>query len=383
MQTTAALIKQELKKKVYVLAVDDQRSNLLCLEELLNSDSIELVTAESGKEALKIISQYEFACILLDIRMPIMNGYQVAAIIRSDPNFAQTPIIFVTAEAKDQEELFQGYSSGAVDFLIKPLSPKILIAKVQVFAELYRQKKALDKSALIEELYGRLKDSNDQLKQYTHIASHDMREPIRRIQCLLDLLRINRTEKLDADFVELYGDLTACSTELLTLVDNFREITDIVNAPRDQTEIEWKPLIEQVVGERKGEIEKRRIDIEIGEHPSLACNPPLIKNLFRYLLDNALMHSGAGPIAIRFFADRTEDGWIMNVFNSGPPIDVAKAESIFQPCTRLAATSKSQHVGMGLTKVKKIVEHHNGEVWVESRPDGVCFKFTMAAREHD
>src|SRR5207249_4448869 len=100
----------------------DVEENLLALEKILRSTNIRLVRAASGQAALALLLKHDVACVLLDVRMPDMSGFEVAKIMREDKDLKNTPIIFVTAEALDQQEIFQGYDSGAVDYLIKPLS---------------------------------------------------------------------------------------------------------------------------------------------------------------------------------------------------------------------------------------------------------------------
>lgn len=383
MVARTTFIQQELKRKVYVLAVDDQEKNLISLQQLLNSPDLEVVTALSGREALKKILRYEFSCILLDIRMPEMDGFECADIIRADREFSHIPIIFVTAEAKDQEAIFQGYHSGAVDFLIKPLSPMVLTAKVRVFADLFRQKKALDKSQLIEELYAQLKDSNEQLKQYTHIASHDLREPVRRMRTLVDLLLVESDESHQEGIADLCSDLRNCTSEMLKLVDNFRELTQILDSDEVFAETDLDACIDKVLLERADEIQARKIKIIRETHPKLVCHGSFVTEMLRCLLDNALVHTGDQSIEIRFTAEQKQQLWVMGVYNSGSTIDSRRTEDIFKPFSRLTSRQKWEHIGLGLTKVKKIIEHHQGSIQVETYPDGVCFKYTLSGRTHD
>ncbi len=376
-------ISQDLKSKVYVLAVDDLQANLISLQQVLNSKEVEVVPALSGQEALRKILKSEFCCILLDIRMPDMDGFEVAQIIRADPVFAQTPIIFVTAEAKDQEELFLGYDSGAVDFLIKPLSPQVLRAKVRVFAELYRQRKALDESQLIENLYRQLKESNEQLKQYTAIASHDMREPLRRIYCLVDLLKIEAREHGIVEIDEICEDLTCCTAEGMALVDNFGELTRIVNSDCEYSLVDIHGLAHKLVQARQVDIDKRGIRVKLQQLPMIQCNENFVRELMFHLLDNALVHTGDQSIDIVIGAEFLAGEWILSVFNSGSSIAEDKKEAIFLPFARLTNFQKWQHLGLGLTKAKKIVDRHHGRIWVENLVQGVSFRFTLAGSNHD
>lgn len=125
--------------KVSILLVDDNAENLLALSAILANLNYEIVTARSGQEALRRTLRQDFALILLDVRMPEMNGFEVATALKSRARTRLIPIIFLTAEASDVDNIYLGYSVGAVDYLQKPLEPRIVCAKVAIFAELYRK----------------------------------------------------------------------------------------------------------------------------------------------------------------------------------------------------------------------------------------------------
>lgn len=127
----------------HVLIVDDQPANLLALEAALDSLGVNLVRAVSGAQALAAVEKQDFAAVLLDVRMPGMDGFEVARIIRSRPRTRFTPILFVTAGDDPDEAMLSAYALGAVDFLAKPLRTEVLKAKVGVFVELYRSKEEL------------------------------------------------------------------------------------------------------------------------------------------------------------------------------------------------------------------------------------------------
>lgn len=153
---------------VRILLVDDRPENLLVLEASLNSNAelgaVQLVRAQSGAEALRAILEQEFAVILLDVQMPVMDGFETASLIRTKPGAEHTPIIFLTAVNTSDTNVFRGYSLGAVDYLFKPFEPEILRAKVAVFVELHRKK--LDIQRMAEEARERaklLRESNDEL----------------------------------------------------------------------------------------------------------------------------------------------------------------------------------------------------------------------------
>ena len=119
--------------------VDDRPENLMALQAILSGPSYRLVAARSGDEALSKMLKDEFALILLDVMMPGMDGYELASLIRSRASTRETPIIFMTAVAKEIDHVSKGYSVGAVDYLTKPLEADLVRAKVAVFADLYRK----------------------------------------------------------------------------------------------------------------------------------------------------------------------------------------------------------------------------------------------------
>jgi putative nucleotidyltransferase with HDIG domain/PAS domain S-box-containing protein len=122
-----------------VLLVDDRPENLLALEGVLEALDCHLVKASSGGDALKCLLQQDFAVILLDVQMPLMDGYETASLIKNRELSRHTPIIFVTAINTEPNHIYQGYSSGAVDYIVKPFNPEILKSKVSVFIELWRK----------------------------------------------------------------------------------------------------------------------------------------------------------------------------------------------------------------------------------------------------
>src|SRR5580704_13023025 len=132
--------------RMKILLVDDTPENLVSLEAALSGLGEELVLARSGKEALRYLLEDDFAAILLDVRMPDMDGFETAELIRSRPRSREIPILFLTGY-RNEEHLFRGYDLGAVDFLFKPIVPEVLRSKVAVFVELSRSNAKLKEQA--------------------------------------------------------------------------------------------------------------------------------------------------------------------------------------------------------------------------------------------
>lgn len=148
------------EQRVEILLVDDREENLIALEAMLSDQNYSFVKATSGKEALKILMHgHDFAIILMDVQMPMMDGFETAALIRQRDTLKHVPIIFLTADTTNQEDVFKGYKTGAVDYMVKPVSPEILKAKISVFVELYKKNHEL----IVQGEY--MKTLNEKLEQ--------------------------------------------------------------------------------------------------------------------------------------------------------------------------------------------------------------------------
>jgi PAS domain S-box-containing protein len=130
-----------------ILLVDDRPENLLALEAILEPLGRNLVSVTSGEDALKALLRDDFAVILLDVQMPLMDGFETAALIKERPRSSHIPIIFLTAISKDASHVFQGYEAGAVDYVLKPFDAQVLVSKVAVFVELWEKRKQVEEQA--------------------------------------------------------------------------------------------------------------------------------------------------------------------------------------------------------------------------------------------
>lgn len=154
----------ETQGKVNILLVDDRPENILALEAIIERDHYHLVKAFSGEEALKYLLKYDFAVILMDVQMPGIDGIETAKIIKAREKTRDIPLLFITANSMDSTHIFNGYSVGAIDYILKPVDPIILKAKVDGFVEIYTIKKRLMRQTEL------LEEKN---KEIEYIASHD------------------------------------------------------------------------------------------------------------------------------------------------------------------------------------------------------------------
>ncbi|KOV68577.1 transcriptional regulator [Streptomyces sp. AS58] len=183
--TTAPSTEETADERAGILLVDDLEDNLIALEAILGSLNEPLVRARSGEEAMKALLRRRFAVVLLDVRMPGMDGFETAANIKRLDQTKDVPIIFLTGADDDSGYAFRGYATGAADYLTKPFDPWVLRAKVNVFLELHRKTRQLEREqADCDRLRSRLSALEEQLSGDTLPDLAALRAQVRELRRL-------------------------------------------------------------------------------------------------------------------------------------------------------------------------------------------------------
>jgi diguanylate cyclase (GGDEF)-like protein len=215
-----------------ILVVDDTPANLVAMRRLLRNSGARVIEAASGNEALAACLDHEFALILLDVQMPDIDGFEVAALLSEETRTRETPIIFVTAAYGDDLNRLKGYKHGAVDYIAKPVNDVVLLSKVRVFLELYNSKRMM--RDLLDVLHQRNADLEREVAERKrleelarHQAGHDVLTGLPNRMLFMDRLSqaVARSERRQDRFALLYIDL-----------DGFKPINDRYGHPAgDQT----------------------------------------------------------------------------------------------------------------------------------------------------
>jgi PAS domain S-box-containing protein len=193
-QAIAAPVLRSADAPINILIVDDEPKNLTVLETILDDPGYKLVRAESADQALLALLVEEFALLILDIRMPGVTGFELAQMIKQRKKTAPVPIIFLTAYYNEDQHVLEGYGTGAVDYLLKPVAPAVLRSKVSIFAELYRKQREVELAnrALLDEVGSRrkaeeqLRELNNTLEQHVLERTASLRLSEERLRAIYD-----------------------------------------------------------------------------------------------------------------------------------------------------------------------------------------------------
>jgi two-component system sensor histidine kinase/response regulator len=388
--------------RVNILMVDDEPSNLLALEATLECLGQCLVKANSGKEALRQVLEKDFAVILLDVHMPDLNGIEAAAIIRERERSRHIPIIFLTGQVKSDEMMFKGYSAGAVDYLMKPITPEILIAKVEVFVEL-----ALSRLKLQEEIRERIRNAaeisqlNLQLEQqnkaleerttslqetiteldsYSYSISHDMRAPLRTMKGYSDILVEECLPLLSPEHQGYLHKISSGATRLDHLIQDVLSYSWLSRSRFQLQEIDLDLLTRDIIEQYPG-MQAPQADLKIdGTLPHVWANEATLTQCISNLLGNAIKFVAPGEKAhVRIRSERVGSAVRIWFEDRGIGISPRDQERIFGIFVKVHPPTTYQGTGIGLSIVRRAAEKMGGAVGLESEP-GIGSRFWLQLR---
>jgi signal transduction histidine kinase len=367
------------ESKPGVLLVDDIDANLVALDALLSDLDCDLVRAKSGNEALKQLLKREFAVVLLDVQMPEMDGYEVARYARENPQTREVPIIFLTAMHRSEDSVLRGYGTGAVDFLMKPISAHILRAKVRVFLDLFlsRQKLALEVAAHKRTLAA-LELANGALRHFTQAASHDLGAPLRSVRGFLEALSNEAGDSLDVQSRDYLDRSRKASQRMDTLLGSLRAYARLQRPPL-HVEVDCRAVVELVELDLAELLSACKATVRVGNLPTIKGDRDRLYQLFLNLVGNAIKYRkpNEAPSVIVSAVQRV-DTWLFCVEDNGIGIDPRHRSTVFDVFSRLHEDSKYEGSGLGLAICQQIVEQHKGKIWVESElGQGSRFYFSL------
>jgi signal transduction histidine kinase len=400
-----------------IMLVDDREDNLMSMESVLEPDGYRFVKASSGRQVLKLLlTDFDFALILMDVQMPNLNGFETAALIYERDKLRHIPIIFITANNYGEENLFRGYRAGAVDYIYKPVNPELLRVKVGIFVDLYRKNQrlmaqeqklvAINRNLELEvnerkaseekvtelnkqllENISRLETANKDLDLFAFMASHDLQAPLRKIRMFSDRLLASQDNNFSKEGKLYLSRIQEVSKRMQELINDILRFSKISVEKQSFEAVDLNGVIAEVLSEMESVILEKNAQVILDPMPVLPASTVLMGPLFSNLISNSLKYGKKAEsprIHIRY-----EEGPALTSANgqelegrygriyiedNGIGFDQKYAEQIFDMFRRLHSNAEYEGTGIGLALCKKIVEMHNGFISARGKPgEGAVF----------
>jgi len=373
-----------MSEKPKILIVDDRIKNIIVLEEMLKDLDVSFIRALSGEEAILKTQETDFALILMDVHMPGMDGFEAVERIRQNPGNELLPIIYITAFYHEDYYRVKGIKTGAVDFITKPIIPDILIGKVTVFINLYKQRKNLQDEILWREKIEKdlkkakeiAEDATRAKQKFLSTMSHEIRTPLNAIINTVNLLKDENPRSEQIESIEI---LKFSADHLLRIINDILDYSKI-DAGRlefEKVEFEVRKLLQGVKQSFDYDVNRKKLGLDILTEDQI---PPVVfgdsirlTQILINLVGNAVKFTEKGNITIRAKLKQRFDSQVdleFQVIDTGIGIPDDQIEMIFESFTQASSSTTRKYggTGLGLAITKKLVELQGGAITVKSKP---------------
>ena len=364
-----------------ILIVDDVMSNVLLLKVLLTNEKFAIATASNGRQALEQVEKENPDLVLLDVMMPDMSGFEVAQHLKSNPNTADIPIIFLTA-LNSTADIVKGFQVGANDFISKPFNKEELIIRVTHQISLVAAKRLIFSKT--EELQRTIAGRD---KLYSVIA-HDLRSPMGSIKMVLNMLILNLpSEKIGAEMYELLTMANQTTEDVFSLLDNLLKWTksqigklNVVYQDVDLVEV-TDGVIE--IFSMVASLKKIRIREMKPEKMMVNADIDMLKTVVRNLLSNAIKFSKENS-EVLVKMEEVDGMAVVSVQDYGCGISEEGQKKLLHTDTHFSTfgTNNEEGSGLGLLLCKDFVVKNGGKLWFTSKEgEGSIFSFSIPVKK--
>ncbi len=363
---------EEPNKKAKILVVDDEEPNLRLMDAILTSQGYEIITAGDGSKALDIAAKNKPDVVLLDVIMPVLNGFEICKMLKADPNTAPIPVLLVTS-LHQRENRLNGMMSGANDFVTKPIDKEDLLLRVR---NAVHTKRLYDE---IQSNYEKLKKLEMLRDNLTHMIIHDLRSLLMGVSGYLQLIPGENIEPKYAQYLE--RSLTAVSM-LSQMIDSLLDVNRLEQGvmPINKQQCNLKTLTNEAIETLGFLKDKYNFKIEVSNEPAIIiCDQDIIRRVITNILGNAVKFSSFGEMITIIIAD-AQEGKRVSITDKGFGIAPEYHQKIFEKFGQIEMRKQGQlhSTGLGLTFCKLAVEAHGGEIGVISELEkGSTFWFIL------
>lgn len=364
--------------KTKVLIVDDHKENITALSRLIAADDVEIFSAQDADEALNLLVDHDFGLALLDVQMPKVTGFELARLIRGVRRSRHMPMIFVTAHQRDQSVVLEGYETGAVDLLFKPLDPYVVRSKVRVFVQLDQQAKLLKAQMQeVERLKQEAEAANLAKSRFLANMSHEIRTPLGAILGFTELLRGEQMSPEARGFLDV---IERNGQALTRLID---DILDLSKVEAGQMAIEHLPfslkeLVNETLALFSEKARSKGIVLKVDRLPTtgqIISDPARLRQILVNLVGNAVKFTEKGEVRVAVDVRATSSGKArvtVRVIDTGPGLTKEQSGKLFQPFVQAddSTSRKFGGTGLGLVLSRRLARAMGGDVWIESAEPG-------------
>lgn len=395
--TTSAPV-SEIKNLPLVLVVDDNADMREHLQSIL-IPHFNVITASNGQHALEKINAQMPALVISDVMMPIMDGIGLVKAVKANRAIAHIPIILLTARAGEESKIV-GWETGADDYLTKPFSSKELISRVssQIKTQQIRTEALMDMaeqkkySKKLEEMNRELIKMNEELASFAYISSHDLQEPLRKIQMFSKRILEKEINRLSEEGKDFFYRMDNAANRMRVLIDDLLTYSRTNTSQKRFVKTNLNDLMTEVKQELYEKIIATGTIIECESLPKLNIIPFQFKQLFTNLFTNSIKFArpGVAPHIIvkaelvngarinNPAADADKKYWHLSFADNGNGFDPQYNEQIFGLFQRLHGRKEYEGTGIGLAIAKKVVENHNGIITAEGKEnEGATFNIYL------
>jgi signal transduction histidine kinase len=422
-----------------ILVVDDSPGNLVAIEAALGDFGSRVVSASSGAEALRFLLRQDFALILLDVQMPTMDGFQTARLIRERSRSRHTPIIFITAYQRNDDDILKAYELGAVDFMFKPIVASVLRAKARVFVDLQRRTAEVARQAELIREHGRreheremaeerrrweeealrrrveeerraaaemarkaeelarmvaeleraereltrmntqLAEADRRKDEFLAVLAHELRNPLAAIVTSLELLRLQVAQDGDPVLRRARDAMDRQVRHLRRLIDDLLDVSRINSGKitLDRRVVEMSDVVREALNISEPLIQERshRLNVALSEEPLILDADSVRLTQVLANLLNNAARYTSNGGNISLACERDGDDVLLRVADDGQGIPPDVIDRIFDMFVQ--QRSGGGGLGIGLTLVKRLVEMHGGTVTARSQGSGKGSEFAV------
>lgn len=339
---------------------------------MLTNQGYEVRKALNGQRAIASVQSDPPDLILLDIRMPGMDGYAVCQQLKSDPKTCDVPVIFISA-LDDALDKVKAFAVGGVDYVTKPFQEMEVLARIEHQLCIQRLKQQL------LEHNQELARSNQELEQFAYVVSHDLQQPLQSITGFAKVMLFKYQDQLDQVGVDYLNRIHGSGDRMQRLIQDLLSYSRIGLHAQEMQAVDLNILLKQVLENLDDSIKHNQTIFDFDPLPTVMGYETQLVQLFQNLIDNAIKFVKPGVIPqLKISSLQQGDFWLLEIHDNGIGIDAQHLEKVFNMFQRTQAAKSYSGTGIGLATCKKIVKNHGGQLWATSQVGiGTTFHFTI------